>query len=212
MDHRLHRERPHLREHHQHPRGRHPRGGLPRRADHAGQPLRAREQPAQGEGREPLGRRHPRGPHRRRVDQARRAAVRGPDQDEARQHRGEGVRAARGRRAAGRLVRPQPEPGEGHHPQGDPGGLGPHGGAQGARDRPPQGPARGRRHAGQAQGLPVQGPVDLRDLHRRGRLGGRIRGAGPQPRDAGDPPSAARSSTSRRRGSTALSATTRSRR
>ena len=38
----LHRERPHLREHDQHPRGRHPRRGLPRRADHAGQQVRAR--------------------------------------------------------------------------------------------------------------------------------------------------------------------------
>ncbi len=42
VDHGVLRERAHLRQHHQHPRGRHPRGGLPRRADQAGQRLRAR--------------------------------------------------------------------------------------------------------------------------------------------------------------------------
>ena len=40
----------------QHARGRHARRGLPRRADDAGQQVRPREQPAQGEGREPFGR------------------------------------------------------------------------------------------------------------------------------------------------------------
>ena len=86
--------RAHLRQHHQHPRGRHPRGGLPRGADHAGQQLRARAEAAQGEGREPHRRRRPRGPDRGHLGQARRAAVRGPDQDQARQHRGQGLRAA----------------------------------------------------------------------------------------------------------------------
>ena len=128
-----------------------------------------------------------------------RAAVRGPDQDQARQHRGEGVRAEGRRRAARRLVRPQPQPGARHHPQGDPGGAGAHRRPQGARDDPAQGPARGRRHARQAQGLPVEGPVALRDLHRRGRLGRRLRRAGPQPRDPGDPP-AARQDPQRREG------------
>ena len=86
-----------------------------------------------------------------------------------------------------------------HHPQGDPGGDRTPRRAQGARDRPPQGPVRERRHARQAQGLLEQGPVAQRDLPRRGRLGRRLRRAGPQPRDAGDP-AAARQDPQRREG------------
>ena len=214
VDHALHRERPHLREHDQHPRGRHPRRGLPRRADHARQQVRAREGHPQGEGREPLRRRRARGTHRGHLGQARRAAVRGPDQDQARQHRGEGVRAEGRRRPARRLVRPQPDAGARRHPQGDPGVATARLAARKARETdPPQGPARVRRHARQAQGLLEQGPVDQRDLPRRGRLGRRLRRAGPRPaRPRRSCRCAARSSTSRRRGSTARSATTRSRR
>ncbi len=47
----------------------------------------------------------------RHLGEAGRAAVRGPDQDQARQHRGEVVRAAGGRRPARRLVRAQPHAG-----------------------------------------------------------------------------------------------------
>ena len=83
----------HLRQHDQHARGRHPRGGLPRGADDGRQQVRARQGPAQGEGRQPHRRRRPRGSDRDRLGQARRAAVRGADQDQARQHRGEVVRA-----------------------------------------------------------------------------------------------------------------------
>ncbi len=158
VDERLLRERAHLREHDQHPRGRNPRRGFPRRAHHARQQVRPRQGPPQGEGREPHRRRRARGTHRRHLDQARRAAVRGPDQDQARQHRGEVVRAARGRRSARRLVRSQPQPGARCDPQGDPGIRRAHGGAQGARADPPQGTARGRRHARQAQRLLEQGP------------------------------------------------------
>ena len=43
------------------------------------------------------------------------------------------------------------------------------------------------RHARQAQGLHVEGPVDQRDLPRRGRLGRRLGGAGSRPAHAGDP-------------------------
>ena len=181
------RERPHLRQHDQHARGRNPRRGFPRRAHHARQQVRARQGPAQGEGREPHGRRRARGTHRRHLDQARRAAVRGPDQDQARQHRGQVVRPARRRRSARRLVRSQPQPGARRDPQGDPGIRRPHGGAQGARADPAQGPARGRRHAGQAQRLLEQGPVAERDLPGRGRLGRRLGEDRPRPRDAGDP-------------------------
>ena len=155
VDQRLLRVGAHVREHDLHHRGRHARGGLPCGDDLADQPLRARQGHPQGEGREPHGRRHPRGPHGRHLRQARRAAVRGPDQDEARQHRGEDVRAARGQRPARRLARVAPERGARRHPQVDPGRGRAHGGAQGPRGHPAQGPARVGRHAGQAQGLPV---------------------------------------------------------
>ena len=76
----------HLRQHDQHARGRHPRGGLPGRADQRGQQVRRRQEAAQGR-REALRRGHPRGPGRDHLGQAGQPAVRGPDQDQARQHR-----------------------------------------------------------------------------------------------------------------------------
>jgi DNA gyrase subunit B len=88
--------------------------------------------------------------------------------DEARQHRGQDVRPARGARAAHRLVRLAPRRGQGRHPEGHPGLAGTYRGPQGARGDPPQGSAQQRRHAGQAQGLPVQPPGGVRGLHRRG--------------------------------------------
>ena len=142
VDHGVLRERAHLREHHQHPRGRHARGGLPRRADQAGQRLRARQGDPQGEGREPHRRRHPRGPDRGAVGQAARAAVRGPDQDQARQQRGQGLRAAGGHRRARALVRRASQRGPRRDPQVDQRRSSSGGGAQGARGDPAQGPAR----------------------------------------------------------------------
>ena len=154
VDHALLRERPHLREHHQHPRGRHPRRGLPRGADHADQPLRAGEGPPQGEGRQPHRRRHPRGPDRRHLDQAGRAPVRGPDQDQARQHRGQGVRAE-GRHATGSATGWSAIPAPARDVirkaiQAPPARMA----ARKAREtHPPQGPAGVRRHARQAHRL-----------------------------------------------------------
>ena len=138
----LHRERPHLREHDQHARGRHPRRGLPRRADHAGQQVRAREGHPQGEGREPHRRRRARGPDRRHLGQARRAAVRGPDQDQARQHRGEGVRAAVVGDQLGDWFDRNPNQARDVIRKSIQAADGPHGRPQGARADPPQGPAR----------------------------------------------------------------------
>ena len=87
MDRRLQRGRLHVREQHQHARGRQPPHRLPHGADAHAQRLRPRQGPAQGEGREPRGPGHPRGAHRDHLGQAARAAVRGPDQDQARQLR-----------------------------------------------------------------------------------------------------------------------------
>ena len=134
------------------------------------------------------GRRHPRGPDRDHLDQAGRPAVRGPDQDQARQHRGQGLRAADRQRPARRLAGEEPGRGQGHRPQGPGRRLGAGRRPQGARPRPlPQGPARRRRSARQAQRLPVDQPRGVRGLHRRGRLGGRLGAPGPRPADPGDP-------------------------
>ena len=84
-----------LRQQHQHARGRLAPVGLPLGADAHAQPLRAREGPAQGEGREPHRRGRARGPHRGHLRQARRPAVRGPDEDQARQPGHGGLRRAR---------------------------------------------------------------------------------------------------------------------
>jgi hypothetical protein len=62
----------------------------------------------QGEGAQPGGLRHPRGPDRHHQHQDRQPAVRGADQDQAGQLRGQGLRAAGDARVAQGLVRPQP--------------------------------------------------------------------------------------------------------
>ena len=67
-----------------------------------------------------------------------------------------------------RLAGPEPERGRGHHPQVDHGGHRPGRRPQGPRPDAPQGPAGVGLAAGQAVGLPVQGPDRVRDLHRRG--------------------------------------------
>ena len=125
----------------------------------------AREkQHPQGEGREPLRRRRARGSHRGDLGQARRAAVRGPDQDQARQHRGEVVRAAGRRPAARRLVRPQPDAGARHRAQGAAGSRRTDRRTQGARADAAQGPARVAGHARQAQRLLEQRPVAVSEI------------------------------------------------
>ena len=96
-----------------------------------------------------------------------RAAVRGPDQDQARQLRGEVVRPEGLQRVAGRLVRAQPHRGPADHHQGDPGRPGPQGRAAG----PQAGPQERPRHHGparQARRLPLHRPGQERALHRRG--------------------------------------------
>ncbi|ELP48331.1 DNA gyrase subunit B [Mycobacterium avium subsp. paratuberculosis S5] len=98
----------HVRQHHQHARGRHPRGGLPQRVDLRGQQVRQGQEAAQGQGPQPHRRRHPRGFGRGDLGQGERTAVRGPDQDQTGQHRGEVVRAEGVQRTAHPLVRSHP--------------------------------------------------------------------------------------------------------
>ena len=82
-----------VRQQHQHPRGRHPPRRLQERADPNDQRVRPPAGHPQGEGREPLRRGHPRGSGRDHLGEAARPAVRGPDQDQARQHRDARARA-----------------------------------------------------------------------------------------------------------------------
>ena len=73
-----------VREQHQHHRGRLAPVRVQGRADDDAQRLRARQEPAQGEGRQPRRRGRPRRPRGGHLGQAPRAAVRGADEDEAR--------------------------------------------------------------------------------------------------------------------------------
>ncbi len=78
--------------------------------------------------------------------------------------------------------------------EGPAGGEGPDRGPAGAGPDATQGPARVLVAARQAGRLPAHRPRGVRDLHRRGRFGGREREAGPRALVPGDPArSAARS-------------------
>ena len=84
-----------VRQQHQHHRGRLAPVRLQGRPDAHAQRLRPREGPAQGEGGQPRGRGRARGPGRGALGQAARPAVRGPDEDEARQPVGARVSSSR---------------------------------------------------------------------------------------------------------------------
>ena len=77
--------------------------------------------PPQGEGREPPRRGHPRGSHRDRLGEAAQPAVRGADQDQARQHRDPFVRRARHQREARGVARGAPDRGQGDRHEVDAG-------------------------------------------------------------------------------------------
>ena len=138
VEHRLHGVRVLVRQHDQHARGRHARRGAQEVPDQRDQPLRARQGPGQGEGGEPDRRGRPRGPHRHHLREAPRPAVRGTDEDEARQRVDALARRDHDERAVrhvdgGASGRREADRGEGHR-----GGQGADGGAAGARPHPPQ--------------------------------------------------------------------------
>ena len=200
----------HLREHHQHPRGRHPRGGLPRGADLDRQPVRRGQEALQGQGREAHRRGHPRGPGRDRLGQARRPAVRGPDEDQARQHRGEGLRPAGLQRADRALVRGEPDRGQADHHQGELRRARPPGRPAG----PPAGPQEPARtpRACRASSPTAARPTRAtpRSTSSRATRPAARRSPAATRCSRRSCPSAARSSTSRRRASTGCSRTPRS--
>ena len=93
--------------------------GVPRLTHDGGQQVRHGEEAAEGEGRQALRRGRPGGVGGHHLDPAARAAVRGPDEGQAGQHRGEVVRAEGLQRVVDRLVRTQPHRGQDDHLQGD---------------------------------------------------------------------------------------------
>ena len=139
------------------------------------------------EGRDDQRRRHPRGADRRHQRQDPAAAVRGADQDEARQHRGQGHRRGDRQRQARGVPRGEPERRQAGHPEGGRRRARARSGAQGPRPRPPQGGARQQRPAGQAGRLPGARSRAQRDLHRRRRVGRRLGEAGARSALPGDP-------------------------
>ena len=147
------------------------------------------------------------------LGQAPEPAVRGPDEDEARQPGDRRPRRVVGQREAGGVLRGEPDRRAPDHQQGDRRVARPPRRPQGARADAAQVRAREHVAAGQARRLLDQRPGVGRALHRRGRLRRRLGQAGPRPRLPGDPAAPrARSSTARRTASTRCSRTTRSRR
>ena len=124
---------------------------------------------------EPAGRGHPRGHHGDHLRAPPRPAVRGADQGQARQHEHQDPRAEGHQRPTRPVVRGEPHRGQQDREEGDRRCPGPHGGQEGAGRDPVQDAARRRRHARQAQGLQLQEPRRARAVHRRGRLGRRLR-------------------------------------
>ena len=112
---------------------------LPLGADAHAQQVRAREGPAQGEGRQPLRRGRPRGPDRGHLGQARRPAVRGPDQDQARQPGHARASSSRSStRGSREFLEENPQEARAVIRKAVAGRAGPRGRAQGARPDAPQ--------------------------------------------------------------------------
>ena len=177
----------HVRQQHQHARGRHAPLRLPLGADADDQRLRGVEQPGEGPEGERRRRRHPRRARRDHQRQDPAAAVRGPDEDEAGQHRGQGHRRADRQREARDVPRGDAGGREADHLEG--GRRGPRAGcrAQGARPGAPQGGPRQQHAAREARGLPGARPRAERAVHRGGRIRRRLREAGARPAVPGDP-------------------------
>ena len=157
-----------VRQQHQHAGGRLAPERLPLGADQRAQQVRARQGRAQGEGREPDRRGCPRGTHRGHLGEARRSAVRGPDQDQARQPGDAGLRAVDRQRPPGRVPGGEPSGRPGGDPQGGVGRAGARRRSQGARPDAAQVGARELDAARQAGRLLGQGSGARRAVRGRG--------------------------------------------
>ena len=183
---------------HPHGGGRHAPDGLPPRAHLHDQQVRRRQQAHQGEGKA-LRRRHARGPDRGREREGAPAAVRGPDEDEARQRRGGWHRGGYRRRQAAHLLRGEPRRREGDHREDAARLPRPRGGAPGPREHAPQGRDGRPFPAGQAARLLQPRRLQDRTLPRGGRFRRRFRPDRTRPFDPGDP-APARQGAERREG------------
>ena len=121
-----------VREQHPHARGRLAPLRLPGRSHAHAEQVRAVDGAPQGEGGEPRGRRRARRAGSGDLREAARPAVRGPDEDEARQRGRPRPRRADGQRQALRVPRGEPGRSEADHLEGDLGGACPAGGPQGS--------------------------------------------------------------------------------
>ena len=120
-----------------------------------------------------------------------RPAVRGPDEDQARQPAGRGLRAGGRQQGPRRVPRGEPRGRAGRSSRKAVAGVTrPRGRAQGARPHPPQVGARELDAAGQARRLLGARPRARRAVRGRGRLRRRLGQAGPRPQHAGGPAAA----------------------
>ena len=185
VERRLSRDRALLHQQHPAARRRHASRRLPRRAHPPGHRLcREGRRRAEGEGRADR-RRLPRRPHRGAVLQGAGPEVLLADEGQAGLVRGAPGGRGGAQRGAAVLVRGASLRGQGDRRQGGRGGRCPRGRAQGARTHAPQGRARHLLAARQARRLPGARSGQVGAVHRRGRLGRRLRQAGPQPRVPG---------------------------
>ena len=202
----------HLRQQHQHGRGRHAPLRLPQRADPHAEREGQRAQAPEGEG-EPRRRGRPRRARRRRLGQAAEPAVRGADEDEARQSGHRGSRPDDRQLVPVAVPRGEPAGRARDLQQGDRGDARAARGAAGARADAAQVGARRLLAAGQARRL-----LDPRPVARGAATSSRATRPAARRRPAATAPTrrscrcAGRSSTARRTGSTRCSRTTRSRR
>ena len=142
------------------------------------------------EGLHAVGRGHPRGAYLRAAREGQGAAVRGADQDQARQLRGRGHRQDGDQRAPRQLPRGAPAGRAQHHRKGRERRARPRGRAQGARPHPQEVGPREHGAARQAGRLLDRRSRRHRDLPRRGRFGRRQRQAGARPLVPGHPAAA----------------------
>ena len=179
-----------LRQQHQHAGRRDAPDRLPAGADAGDQPVRQPGEPPQGDQGEPAGRRPQRGAGGRHLRQGARAAVRGADQEQAGQQRGEGAGRLAGLREADDPASRRTRPSRRRSSRR---GSRRRGRAR-RRARPRSWCARAPMDvggaAGQAGRLPGEGPGPVRAVHRGRGFRGRLRQAGARPALPGDPAAA----------------------
>ena len=143
------------------------------------------------EGRDARGRGRPRGPRGGRLGEAAQPAVRGPDEDEARQPRRSRASSRRRSTPTSReFFEENPQDARAICNKAIAAMRARHGGAQGARADAAQVGARQLVAARQARRLLDPRPGGRRAVHRRGRLRRRLREDGPRPHLPGDPAAA----------------------